>query len=261
MTEGSNPIGSRLRTWRVGAAFVLSFTLTMGSFAAAQATDAAKSQTQMFRAQALQNIASGRDSEAIESYKSAIKAAKIQYGQESTYLSDLYFEMGNLARNKGQSELAQSCYRNAVRYRPNDVPARVQLAELERSTKNVPGAFEDAKIAYAKNPALSISRKELMMCMQLSGRPALAARIGATLSRTSKNVPAIPKNVTTQSMPAQSTSSPEEQSATAGSGSSGSNPNGPVITSVPSLNSALHWQRKKTDDAAFLVEEAVLVLA
>ena len=125
-----------------------------------QASDAGKT-TQFFRAQALQNIASGREEDALESYKSAIKVARVQYGSESTYLSELYFEMGNLARSNGQSEIAQNCYKSAVKYRPNDIPARLQLADLERNTKNIREAFDDSKKSLSDKPEFAYRPKRL----------------------------------------------------------------------------------------------------
>jgi hypothetical protein len=217
--------------------------------------------TQFFRAQALQNIAAGRDEEALDSYKAAIKAARTQYGQDSTYLSELYFEMGNLARSNGQSEIAKNCYKSAVTYRPNDIPARLQLADLERNTKNIREAFEDSKAAFQLNQNSPIARKGLMLCLQQCGRPAEAAQVAATLHRTSKgskmptNLSRVPENASASNQNVKPTASDTTTGTTTTSASAPSpaNASGPIVTAAVSSPNPLHWApnlKKKIDEAA-----------
>ena len=195
--------------------------------------------TQFFRSQALQNIAAGRESEALESYKAAIKVARTQYGQESTYLSELYFEMGNLARSNGQSEIAQDCYQSAVKYRPNDIPTRLQLADLERNTKNIREAFDESKKAFQLSKNSPIARKGLMLCLQQCGRPAEAAQIAATIHHEGQTVSSskLPANIPNM---ADHAPSPAKETAAM-----------PAVAVSPV--SALHWApglKKKIDEAA-----------
>jgi hypothetical protein len=234
----------------------LSLTIIFAIFSNAPTRAAEQSKsTQYYRAQALQNIAAGREEEALDSYKAAIKAATAQYGKDSTYLSELYFEMGNLARSNGQSEIAKSYYQNAVTYRPNDIPARLQLADLERNTKNIREAFEDSKAAFKLNQNSPIARKGLMLCLQQSGRPAEAAQIAVTLHRSGK-ASKLPTNIPQpETLPASNESARAKTSAPASAPASTTPPaseGGPVVTAAVSTPSPLHWApnlKKKIDEA------------
>jgi hypothetical protein len=252
--DAINRFASHLATshsWRGLVYLAVSICLTGTLQQSASALEAKA--TQRLRAQALQHVANGDIQSALSSYDSAIKAAINEFGQESTYVGELYFEEGNLARKNGAAELAKKCYEKAVNYRPADVSARVQLAELERSTGNTVGAFENARIAYAINPNLAISRKELSLCLQLSGRPAEASQIAATLARTSKNVPALPK---ASAFKAKSVVPKTGGAADNKPAGSGENANGPVITSAAAgANSALHWSHKISADEAKKAKE------
>lgn len=237
---------SLIQSWRGLVCLAVSLTLTASLQNSSSAADGKS--TRKLRAQALEYVNAGNIQQAIVTYDAAIKAATIEFGQESTYVGELYFEEGNLARKNGAAELAKKCYEKAVNYRPADVSARVQLAELERNTGNTRAAFDNARLAYAINPNLAISRKELSLCLQLSGRPSEASQIAATLARTSKNVPALPKasKFKVTATPIQSGSQVEAKQT-----DSAANSNGPVITSTTSgANSALHWSHKNPVDEA-----------
>ena len=233
----------------------LSLTIIFACFSNAPVRAAEQGKTtQYYRAQALQNIAAGREEEAIDSYKSAIKAATAQYGKDSTYLSELYFEMGNLARSNGQSEIAKSYYQSAVTYRPNDIPARLQLADLERNTKNIREAFEDSKAAFKLNQSSPIARKGLMLCLQQSGRPAEAAQIAITLHRSGKTK--LPSNISAPDLaPSSNESARAKTSAPSSAPESAAAPaseGGPIVTAAVSTPSPLHWapnMKKKMDEA------------
>lgn len=237
---------SLLKGWRRLACLAISLTLSASLQNSSSAADGKS--TRKLRAQALEYVNAGNIQQAIVTYDTAIKAASIEFGKESTYVGELYFEEGNLARKNGAAELAKKCYEKAVNYRPADVSARVQLAELERNTGNTRGAFDNARLAYAINPNLAISRKELSLCLQLSGRPSEASQIAATLARTSKNAPALPKasKFKVVATPIQSGSQAETKQT-----DSNANSNGPVITSTTAgANSALHWSHKNPLDEA-----------
>jgi hypothetical protein len=231
----------------------LSLTIIFACFSNAPVRAAEQGKTtQYYRAQALQNIAAGREEEAIDSYKSAIKAAAAQYGKDSTYLSELYFEMGNLARSNGQSEIAKSYYQSAVTYRPNDIPARLQLADLERNTKNIREAFEDSKAAFKLNRSSPIARKGLMLCLQQSGRPAEAAQIAVTLHRSGKSK--LPSNISAPDLAPSSNESARAKTSTPASESAAApaSEGGPIVTAAVSTPSPLHWapnMKKKMDEA------------
>ncbi|MDR3614292.1 MAG: hypothetical protein P4L53_12085 [Candidatus Obscuribacterales bacterium] len=135
-----------------------------------------KEDAQFYRRQAMEFFASGKDSDCFEFYQKAIDQAVKDLGPTSSYVSDLYFEMGCAAKQRAKFPTAEHCFLEALKHRPNSIPARLQLASVYTSQGKRDEAFAQIKAAKVKNPHSPQAQGALVAYIQGMNRPAEAAR-------------------------------------------------------------------------------------
>lgn len=136
---------------------------------------AIKDDAQTFRRQAMEYFASGNDARCLEFYQKAIDQAIKDAGPNSSYVSDLYFEMGCAAKQRAKFSTAEHCFSEALKHRPNSIPARLQLASVYNSEGKRAEAFAQIKAAKVKNPHSPQAQGALVAYIQGMNRPAEAA--------------------------------------------------------------------------------------
>jgi tetratricopeptide (TPR) repeat protein len=135
-----------------------------------------KDDAQAYRRQAMEYFASGNDSNCLEFFQKAIDQAVKDGGPTSSYVSDLYFEMGCAAKQRAKFPTAEHCFLEALKHRPNSIPARLQLASVYTSQGKRDEAFAQIKAAKIKNPHSPQAQSALVCYIQGMNRPAEAAR-------------------------------------------------------------------------------------
>ena len=83
-----------------------------------------------YRRLAMKYFTDGEDAHCLEAYQKAIDLASRDSGANSSYVSDLYFEMGCAAKQSAKLATAEHCFQEALKHRPNSIPARLQLASV-----------------------------------------------------------------------------------------------------------------------------------
>jgi tetratricopeptide (TPR) repeat protein len=129
-----------------------------------------------YRRQAMEYFAAGNDALCLEFYQKAIDQAAKDLGPTSSYVSDLYFEMGCAAKQRAKFPTAEHCFLEALKHRPNSIPARLQLASVYTSQGKRDEAFAQIKAAKVKNPHSPQAQGALVAYIQGMNRPAEAAR-------------------------------------------------------------------------------------
>ncbi len=100
---------------------------------------------------------------ALDAYEQALTLAKKELGPTSSYVAQLYYDMGSLAYEAAKFEVAETYLTNAVRLNPSSASARVKLAELLRTKDRGQDAARQAQAAVKKHPGSLAARQELAM--------------------------------------------------------------------------------------------------
>lgn len=101
--------------------------------------------------------------EALVFYQRAVNSAIKTYGTDSTFVADLYYEMGALSLESGKFQTAQGWLQKAVAQNPNSVMARVKLAELLQVRECHNEALAQITAALKKNPRSPEARHALVL--------------------------------------------------------------------------------------------------
>ena len=136
------------------------------------------------RQQAFDGYLNGDYEDAAILYKKAIEAGKSQYGENSAFVADLYYELGTMSLEEGNFTRASIYLPKAVNLKPNSVMARVKLADLYLMQDKTDEAFGQIGLALKRNPGSVEARKELVKLMMAraksSGHNSEAANLACT---------------------------------------------------------------------------------
>jgi tetratricopeptide (TPR) repeat protein len=173
--------GARAR--RAGAAFFLGFTLLttqFGLISAVSAADARLDAPYVLRDRALQNALKHSQQpedieKAINLYRAAINRSEKEYGADSTYTAQLYFELGNYALDNSKFTVAVESLNRAVELDPNATTPRLRLVKLYELRKE-PNAARQQLIQLLKKHPDSREGRQLLVNEIQSSDPAAATR-------------------------------------------------------------------------------------
>jgi len=102
-------------------------------------------------------------STALDFYQKAVDKAVKEYGADSSYVGNLYFEMGVLAFDAGWFQKAENYLTKAVQQNPNSIEAKVKLAELLEVRDRPDLALGQIQQALAKRRNSPEARHALVM--------------------------------------------------------------------------------------------------
>lgn len=122
---------------------------------------------------------------ALEFYQRAVDRARTEYGDTSTYVAELYYEMGSLALDNGKPGKASDCFQQAVQHNPNCVMSRIKLAEtLRMRHPDKPGlALQQIQAALRKDGSSPEARQALVSWLISQHNYPAAVRESYALSR------------------------------------------------------------------------------
>lgn len=135
------------------------------------------------RISAFQCYIEGQTETALETYQKAAKRAIQEYGDDSTVVADIYFEMGSLAFDAGKENTAESCLHEALKRNPNSEMARIKLAEIYRIRSKSDQALVQIQTCLRKNKSSIAARRALVQWLQEKGFVALATQESYVLSQ------------------------------------------------------------------------------
>ncbi len=139
------------------------------SAASAKSTDAPG-----LRSIAFEHYLSGDTEAALDYYQKAIDTASREYGPESSYIGQLYYEMGTLALDSKKFVRSESYLQKAVQHNPNSVMARVKFAELLQLRGKSDEALQQINAALAKHSSSPEAREALVIWLQANHKTARA---------------------------------------------------------------------------------------
>ncbi len=161
---------SKLRTALTSLSFAFLFGASVWSTAAeAKSTDAPG-----LRSIAFEHYLSGDTEAALDYYQKAIDTASRDYGAESSYIGQLYYEMGTLALDAKKFVRSEAYLQKAVQHNPNSVMARVKFAELLQLRGKSDEALQQINAALAKHSNSPEAREALVIWLQANHKTARA---------------------------------------------------------------------------------------
>ncbi|MBA3994239.1 MAG: hypothetical protein C0469_11995 [Cyanobacteria bacterium DS2.3.42] len=173
------------------------------------------------RVLAFQCYIEGQTESALETYQRAVKRAIEEYGDDSTIVADIYFEMGSLAFDAGKENTAESWLNESLKRNPNSEMARIKLAEIYRVRAKHDQALAQIQACLKKNRNSIAARRALVVWLQEKGFVALATQESYVLNQISTGAdkriaPSASMQVATaiKQHPAQSTAKKEEPAPT-----------------------------------------------
>lgn len=140
---------------------------------------------------AMDSYIRGECDEALSLYQQAATAATKAYGPNSGYVAELYYDMGVVAFQNSRFQKAQEWLESSVNINPNQVVARVKLAELLTLEGKPDDARRHVKAVLAKHNDCVQARKILAQTYQAEGMSARATmefgKISQILNGAKKN--------------------------------------------------------------------------
>lgn len=127
------------------------------------------------RAAAINEYVKGNTDSALDIYEQAVDLATRQYGGDSNYVGDLFYEMGSIALQGAKFQRAEAYLTQAVKTRPNSVTARARLVDLLLLRGRKEEAREHAKQAVVKHPDSIEARQAYAQALVESGDLSKAA--------------------------------------------------------------------------------------
>ncbi len=135
------------------------------------------------RVLAFQCYIEGQTESALETYQRAVKRAIEEYGDDSTVVADIYFEMGSLAFDAGKENTAESWLNESLKRNPNSEMARIKLAEIYRVRSKHDQALAQIQTCLKRNRSSVAARKALVIWLQEKGFVALATQESYVLNQ------------------------------------------------------------------------------
>ncbi|MBP6745281.1 hypothetical protein KA344_08595 [bacterium] len=158
---------------RLNSAFAILPVLLAGSFLLApQALKASAGPGEnpvQLRFAAMDAILHGNSKDALDLYETAIQEASQQYGDNSTFLADLYYEAGTAALDSSQFPVAERYLTLAVKINPYATMAKIKLAELYRLQERPEEASKQFRQAVQINPS-PVTRQAYIRWLATNGR-------------------------------------------------------------------------------------------
>lgn len=152
--------------------------ITSWSAAEAKSTDAPG-----LRSIAFEHYLSGDTEAALDYYQKAIDTASREYGQDSSYIGQLYYEMGTLALDAKKFVRSECYLQKAVQHNPNSVMARVKFAELLQLRGKNEEALQQINAALAKHSNSPEAREALVIWLQANHKTARAIHESYNVTR------------------------------------------------------------------------------
>jgi hypothetical protein len=135
------------------------------------------------RVLAFQCYIEGQTESALETYQRAVKRAIEEYGDDSTIVADIYFEMGSLAFDAGKENTAESWLNESLKRNPNSEMARIKLAEIYRVRAKHDQALSQIQTCLKRNRNSIAARRALIVWLQEKGFVALATQESYVLNQ------------------------------------------------------------------------------
>ncbi|CAN5360075.1 hypothetical protein BH10CYA1_BH10CYA1_33440 [soil metagenome] len=159
----------KLRTALTLLGLTASIGLTGSLAASANSTDAPG-----LRSIAFEHYLSGDTEAALDYYQKAIDTASREYGAESSYIGQLYYEMGTLALDAKKFVRSEAYLQKAVQHNPNSIMARVKFAELLQLRGKNDEALQQIHTALSKHSSSPEAREALVIWLQANHKTARA---------------------------------------------------------------------------------------
>ncbi len=137
------------------------------------------------RVLAFQCYIEGQTESALETYQRAVKRAIEEYGNDSTIVADIYYEMGSLAFDAGKENTAESWLNESLKRNPNSEMARIKLAEIYRVRSKHDQALAQIQTCLKRNRNSITARRALVVWLQEKGFVALATQESYVLNQIS----------------------------------------------------------------------------
>lgn len=151
------------------------------------------------RGLAFEQYVLGHGDQALSLFRKAVDNARKEFGEESSFVGDLYFEMGTLALDDGKFVHAEEFLSEAVKHNPNSVMARLKLAQLYETRSKHDLALHHIQQSVAKHRNSLQARQALVQLLQQRGYVAAATRESFNISQMADGklriAPPLPKPV------------------------------------------------------------------
>lgn len=147
------------------------------------ATEAKSTDAPGLRSIAFEHYLSGDTEAALDYYQKAIDTASREYGPDSSYIGQLYYEMGTLALDAKKFVRSESYLQKAVQHNPNSVMARVKFAELLQMRGKNEEALQQINAALAKHSNSPEAREALVIWLQANHKTARAIHESYNVTR------------------------------------------------------------------------------
>lgn len=135
------------------------------------------------RVLAFQCYIEGQTESALETYQRAVKRAIEEYGDDSTIVADIYFEMGSLAFDAGKENTAENWLNESLKRNPNSEMCRIKLSEIYRVRSKHDQALTQIQTCLKRNRNSVAARRALVMWLQEKGFVALATQESYVLNQ------------------------------------------------------------------------------
>ncbi|MBS1991418.1 MAG: hypothetical protein JSS83_12930 [Cyanobacteria bacterium SZAS LIN-3] len=144
-------------------------TGSVGPVQAAADSSVQESPAQL-RLAALDTLMKGDKHNALALYEEAIRLANKQFGEDSTFLGDLYYETGRLYLDLDQFTQADAALKKAVAVNPKNASARLALAKLLDLQEKVQDSIAQTREALMINPASPVARQKFIQTLSKYGQ-------------------------------------------------------------------------------------------
>ncbi len=142
------------------------------------------------RLTALDTLMKGDKHGALDQYEEAIGLANRQFGPDSTFLGDLYYEAGRLYLELDQFNQAEDYLRQAVKINPKNASARLSLARLLDTREKIQDSIGQIREALLINPGSPVARQKFIQTLSKYGQSpsdkAIATQESVTLAMMQK---------------------------------------------------------------------------
>ncbi|MBU6452029.1 MAG: tetratricopeptide repeat protein [Cyanobacteria bacterium REEB67] len=158
--------------------------------AATRANNGSAQSPAQLRLTALDTLMKGDRNSALDLYEEAIDLAAAQFGNDSTFLGDLYYEAGRLYLDLAQFNKAEVCLNQAVKINPKNASARLALAKLLETREKVQDSIAQIREALLINPSSPVARQRFIHTLSRYGQSpsdkAIATQESVTLASMQK---------------------------------------------------------------------------
>gem|GEM_PF-524379 len=202
----------------------------------------------MLRLTALDTLMRGEKKNALELYDEAIRLASRQFGEESTFLGDLYYEAGRLYLDMDQFTQAEDYLNHAIKINPKNASARLSLAKLLDLREKVQESLGQTREALMATPSSPVARFRFVQTLSKYGQKPSDKAIATQESLTIAMMQKLARLNLTKPAP-DKTASPKK------SGKKGGEPSHPVPT-LPKNLTPLKGDEAKAEAEAMKDEAA-----